>query len=104
LAKKSVWENQLYYVHPEILSVKLWKLPFGLVSNLYRVLNAQQQTMVQDVSTYAGLLIQENGDQVMVQDEDIIRHANAFPLIFKVRAQATEQGTIFIGLDKFLNH
>lgn len=86
-----VLKNQRYHVHDYIKSIKLLKLPPGITSNLYRILNAQQVTMVQDVSNYTGILNNIGGDPVMVQDEDIIRQTNIFPLVFKVSAQAAEQ-------------
>jgi hypothetical protein len=87
--------GQFYHVHDEILSIKLWKLPPGLTSNLYRILNAQQVTMIQEVSTYTGILDDIKGDPVMVHDEDIVRQANIFPLLFTISAQAAEQRTFY---------
>lgn len=88
-------ENDLYKVDPDILDIQLWKLPPGLTSNLYRILNAQQNTMVQDVVSYSGILNNADGDPVCLHDEDIVRQANMFPLVFNVEAQAIEQRNFF---------
>lgn len=85
------FKDNRYYVNPDILSIDLWRLPEGITSNLFRVLNAQQDVSIEYIVGYNGILVEENGDMITLQDEDVVRQANMFPLVFKIQAQAIEQ-------------
>lgn len=80
-----------YYVNQDILNIDLWRLPEGLTSNLFRVLNSQQDVSIEYIVNYNGLAVEKNGDPITLRDEDIVRTANIFPLVFKIQAQAIEQ-------------
>ncbi|KAI6195432.1 hypothetical protein M3Y96_01230700 [Aphelenchoides besseyi] len=98
-----VYRDGSFFVREEIRDICLWHLPRGLTSNLYRLLACESISLIQDVARHSGILLDYNGQPIMLADEDIVRQANCWSMIFEIRAQSTEQHsmrTAQIMLDK----
>lgn len=87
--------DHCYYVIDAILAIKLWRLPPGLTSNMFRLLNAKSKATVTEVAQHVGVHVdRDTQTRMKVTEEDIVRQANCFPFVFELNAQAAQQASL----------
>ncbi|KAI6227282.1 hypothetical protein M3Y99_01272600 [Aphelenchoides fujianensis] len=93
-----------FCVRKDFLDLQLWHVPIGLTSNLFRMLFCYSTCSVQELVQQNSLLKDQDGQPVMVSEEDVIRQANCFPFLFEVTAQSNEQNSMRSAQIKLSDH
>ncbi|CAD5211447.1 unnamed protein product [Bursaphelenchus xylophilus] len=88
LIKEGTLTKPLFRTNDAIRSLDLWRLPPGLPSNLFRVLNTFGEQKLCELVSRTDICLDANGD--FLREElhmaDFVRLANNFPLVFQLNS------------------